>query len=330
MNKLTEFLTQFPLFENEKQLFIYLEEFLAVNFLIRPILVFSIQENSAVIDLKKARSVVGKNDRLDLYSKRILEELISSGISSSTSFRSLKKETCYYYYLNLGVKGTQSHFALFTSSIEISDTVLAALAAFSVAHLKIIQKYSDYIKAQELIHIDDVTGLFNQRKLYKDLKVLIDKFEKDQSPFCVLFVDIDHFKRVNDSYGHLIGTKLLEDVAFDIKKLLRDADITYRYGGDEFVIILVDSESASGKIVGERILEQIKSRTYEFHQKDDVKEVKLSVSIGVAEFPGDARNSDEVLALADRMMYEAKESGRGLVFNTNDIFKASLHKVVKG
>lgn len=330
MNKLTEFLTKFPLFENDKQVFIYLEEFLALNFLIRPIMVFSIQEKSTVIDLKKARSVVGKNDRLDLYSMRVLEELINLGVSHNALFSRLKKETCYYYYLYLGVRGGQSHFALFSSSEEINDNTLMALAEFSTAHLKIIQKYSDYIKAQELIHIDDVTGLFNQRKLYKDLKVLIDKFDKDQSPFCVLFIDIDHFKRVNDSYGHLIGTKLLEDVAFDIRKLLRDADITYRYGGDEFVIILVDSEAASGKIVGERILEQIKSRTYEFQQKDDVKQLKLSVSIGVAEFPGDARTSDEVLALADRMMYEAKESGRGLVFNTNDIFKASLQKVVKG
>lgn len=330
MNKLTEFLTQFPLFENEKQVFTYLEEFLAINFLIRPLMVFSVQENGPVVDLSKARSVLGKSDRMELYSMRVLNELIGAGISENILFTHLKKESCYYYYLNLGVKQAQSHFALFSSSEKISDNVLSALAEFSKGHLKIIQKYNDFIKAQELIHIDDVTGLFNQRKLYKDLKVLIEKFEKDQSPFCVLFIDIDHFKRVNDLHGHLIGTKLLEDVAFDIKKLLRDADISYRYGGDEFVIILVDSEAATGKMVGQRILEKIKSRPYEFHHKDEARQINLSVSIGVAEFPGDARSSEEVLALADRMMYEAKESGRGLVFHANDIFKASLKKVVKG
>jgi diguanylate cyclase (GGDEF)-like protein len=157
-----------------------------------------------------------------------------------------------------------------------------------------------------------------------------DKFSKDQSPFSLLFIDIDYFKKVNDSYGHIIGTKLLEDVAFDIRKLLRDADITYRYGGDEFVIILVDSNAEAGKKVGERILKQIKSKTYDFQQKEELIQLHLSVSIGVAEFPGDATSSDEVLALADRMMYEAKESGRGLVFNTKDIFKSSLKKIVKG
>jgi diguanylate cyclase (GGDEF)-like protein len=280
--------------------------------------------------LKKARTVLGKNDRLELYSTHILEELLISGVNKTTIYKSVNHESCYYHYLNLGVKRSQSYFALFSSTEKIDKSTMIALANFSQGHLKIIEKFDEFIKSQELIHIDDVTGLFNQRKLYKDLNNLTEKFDKDQSPFCVLFVDIDHFKRVNDQFGHLVGTKLLEDVAADIKKLLRDADISYRYGGDEFVIILIDSEASAGKIVGERILNQIKSRTYEFKKNDEIKEFHLSVSIGVAEFPGDARTADEVLALADRMMYEAKESGRGLVFNTNDIFKNSLQKIVKG
>lgn len=330
MNKLTEVLSQFPLFENEKQVFTYFEEYLAEQFLIRPILVFSIPVGSNSIDFKKVRTVLGKNDRLELYSTKVLEELLSTGISKNTLSHSMKKENCHYYYLNLGIKGSQTYFALFSSVKEIKKSILEAFAHFSNGSLRIIQKYADYIKEQELIHIDDVTGLFNQRKLYKDLKFLTEKFEKEQSAFSVLFIDIDHFKKVNDVYGHLIGTKILEEVAIDIKKLLRDADSTYRYGGDEFVILLADSGAEAGKLVGERILKQIKSRTYDFSTKDEIKHLKLSVSIGVAEFPGDARNSDEVLALADRMMYEAKESGRGLVFNTNDIFKASLKKIVKG
>jgi diguanylate cyclase (GGDEF)-like protein len=280
--------------------------------------------------LKKARSVLAPNDRIDLYSTKLLQQLLDADITQISLCKKMKFEKCYYYYLNLGANRSQTYFALFSSSIDIEKSKLEALSQFSIGHLRILQTYNEFIKAQELIHIDDVTGLFNQRKLYKDLKILIEQHEKTQSPFCVLFIDIDHFKKVNDSYGHLIGTKLLEDVAFDIKKLLRDADISYRYGGDEFVIILADSQADSGKIVGERILSQIKSRTYEFGDEENLKKLQLSVSIGVAEFPGDARTSDEVLALADRMMYEAKESGRGLVFNTSDIFKASLQKVVKG
>ena len=131
----------------------------------------------------------------------------------------------------------------------------------------------------------------------------------------------------------MIGTKLLENVAIDIKGLLRETDSMYRYGGDEFVVILSGANSAAGKLVGERILFKIKSKSYEFEQKekDILKNTKmnLSVSIGVSEFPTDAKNSEEVLAIADRMMYEAKESGRGVVFNTQDVFKSALLKAVE-
>jgi diguanylate cyclase (GGDEF)-like protein len=330
MNKITNFLSRFPLFENEKQMFSYLEDFLADQYLIRPMLVYSSQENVSKIILKKARLILGKTDRCKLYSTPILEELLSAKMTTETLFLIMNHDNSFYYYINLGIKRSQNYFALFSSNQEIPKSLLEAFAHFSAGHLKIIQKYDEYIKGQELIHIDDVTGLFNQRKLYKDLKLLIEQFQKFHCPFCVLFIDIDHFKRVNDKFGHLIGTKLLEDVASDIKKLLRDADSCYRYGGDEFVIILADSVSQSGKIVGERILSQIKSKTYEFTQQEILTSIQLSVSIGVAEFPSDAKSSEDVLALADRMMYEAKESGRGVVFSTNDIFQASLKKVSKG
>jgi len=330
MINLTSYLSQFPDFENEKQVFMYLEEYLAEIFLIRPMLVFSMSETSKTIDLSKARTVLGKNDRLELYSIRLLETLLLTGSDPSQVYRLEKKDNCFYYYLSLGTKRGQIYFALFASMEEIPSDFLLALANFSKGHLKIIQKMEEMVKSLELIHIDDVTELFNQRKLFNDLNILSEKYKKDLDPFCILFIDIDHFKLVNDQYGHLIGTRLLAEVASDIKKLLRDLDLTYRYGGDEFVVILANSDALSGKIVGERILEKIKSRVFEFKLKEESKQINLSVSIGVAEFPKDARTSEEVLALADRMMYVAKEYGRGIVFNTNDIFKASIEKVIKG
>jgi diguanylate cyclase (GGDEF)-like protein len=174
-----------------------------------------------------------------------------------------------------------------------------------------------------------MTSQVSTIKLYKDLSSLVEKFQREKDPFCVLFIDIDHFKKVNDNYGHLIGTRLLENVAKDIKSLLRESDFSYRYGGDEFVIILVDSDGQAGKIVGERILAKIRMMDYSVDTRDVSKTIKLSVSIGVAEFPTDAKNAEDVLVIADRMMYEAKESGRGLVFNTQDVFRSSLKKIVK-
>lgn len=329
MSDLTTFLSDFPFFQSEKNLLIHLEEFLARNYLVRPLLVFSIRNQFPVIQLDKCRTVLGKNDRLQLYSAKLLDELIIKRSELKTiPCLTVKVENCFYYYMNLGLKRNQFYFTVFSAPTEIPTEELIQLSKFIASHLKIIEKFEDLYKSRELIHIDDVTGLYNQRKLYKDLTSLVEQFQHEKDPFCVLFIDIDHFKKVNDNFGHLVGTKLLENVARDVKSLLRDSDISYRYGGDEFVIILVNSDGESGKIVGERILSKIKSREYSFEVKDQKKVLNLSVSIGVAEFPTDAKNAEEVLAIADRMMYEAKESGRGLVFNTQDVFKSSLKKVV--
>lgn len=328
MNGLLNFLSDFPCYQNEKNLILQIEEFLSTEYQIRPMLVFSLQESVSEIHLNKCRAVIGKPDRMALYSNSIIDQLLGhKDLMSQNSF-SLNEDGVFYYYLKLGNKKNQFFFAIFSSSREIANNFLSHLSLFSSSHFKIIDRFDELQKSQELIHIDDVTGLYNQRKLYKDLEILVNKFKIENDPFCVLFIDIDHFKKVNDNYGHLVGTRLLENVARDIKGLLRDTDISYRYGGDEFVIILAGSDGNSGKIVGERILSKIKSEEYSVDIRNEKKSLRLSVSIGVAEFPTDAKDSMDVLAIADRMMYEAKESGRGLVFNTQDVFKSSLKKVV--
>ena len=330
MNELVKFLSEFPFFQSEKNLIFYLENYLEKVFLVRPLLVYSIQDSFETIQFDKCRTVVGKADRLQLYSTKLLEQLIMNRRDlKSLPCLDVKVEDCHYYYLNLGSKKNQFYFTVFSAPVLIKTEVLISISAFMKNHLKNIEKFDELYKSQELVHIDDVTGLYNQRKLYKDLGLLVEQYQKAKDPFCVLFVDIDHFKKVNDSHGHLVGTKLLELVARDVKSILRDTDYSYRYGGDEFVIILTNSDGASGKIVGERLLSKIKSQNYSFEVRQEQREVRLSVSIGVAEFPTDAKSCDEVLAIADRMMYEAKESGRGLVFNTQDVFKTSLKKIVQ-
>lgn len=327
---LNQFLSSFPFFENEKNLFSHIEEFLARDYLVRPVLVCSVENKIDPIDIKKCRMVLGKSDRQQLYSSKLLDSFFMSRKDiKNIPCLSVKVDNCFYYYLNLGLKKNQFYFAVFSAPAEISTNALTFLSDFSQSHLKVVQKFEDLYKTHELIHIDDVTGLYNQRKLYKDLGMLVDKYQQEKDPFCVLFIDIDYFKKVNDSYGHLVGTKLLECVAKDIKAMLRDSDISYRYGGDEFVAILVNSDSLAGKVVGERILSGITKKPYEVEIKSEIKKIPLSVSIGVAEFPTDAVNFQEILSIADRMMYEAKESGRGIVFNTQDVFKSSLLKAVE-
>ncbi|RLA65551.1 MAG: hypothetical protein DRQ88_01980 [Epsilonproteobacteria bacterium] len=169
-----------------------------------------------------------------------------------------------------------------------------------------------------LIDIDDVTGLFNSRKLRKDLDEGIKRFEATGERFSLLFIDIDHFKNVNDGHGHLIGTELLSELAKELKKILRLYDHLYRYGGDEFVILLPKADSINAEQIGSRILEVVKEK--DFIPKKGDKTFKLSLSIGVASFPDHAPTADDLLAIADKMMYHAKDQGRGRVCLVDALF----------
>ena len=169
-------------------------------------------------------------------------------------------------------------------------------------------------KLQELVNLDEVTGVFNSRKLMEDLKFQIYKHKLKQEKFCVLFIDIDHFKQVNDSYGHLAGSKLLVELADFLKKQLREGDSVYRYGGDEFVVIMPYLGTSVVSNIAERVLKNIKD--YVFSISKDEK-YRMSVSIGISEYPTDALSEKEIIKFADEMMYKSKKSGRGKVFYLN-------------
>lgn len=329
MQALIKFLSNYPLFENERELIVYVESFFKNEFQLEKCIAMSVYDKITPIDIHKCRSLVGKVDLFKIVSLTKLNDFFAlcKDIKSESYFEiklNLSKNTnaeFYYYFMNLGVKHNQFYFVILPTKIKVPEDICEAVYQFMIAQSKIICKMEEIYKLSELIHIDDVTGLFNQRKLNKDLILLTEKYQKEKDPFSVLFVDIDFFKKVNDTYGHLVGTKLLEQVACDIKGLLRDTDISYRYGGDEFVIILTNTDGQIGKMVAERVLRAIKGRSYEVIDKDQKVQMNLSVSIGVAEFPDDAGDAKEILQIADRMMYEAKGSGRGMVLSTQDIFK---------
>jgi len=173
-------------------------------------------------------------------------------------------------------------------------------------------------KELSLVDIDDVTGLYNQRRLYKDLDVQAKKNKETKSPFSVLFLDIDHFKSVNDGSGHLVGSQLLADLANRLKKVLRPSDTFYRYGGDEFVIILPGVSTYHGMKIGKRILKKIKEKPFKIADLGD--SFNLSLSIGLATFPIHVKSVNGVLELADNMLYRAKDLGRGRVCSVADIF----------
>lgn len=159
-----------------------------------------------------------------------------------------------------------------------------------------------------LAHNDALTGLANRAKFTEYLKQFVARLERYGSPFSVLFLDLDRFKAVNDSRGHLIGDKLLAEVGRRIRGALREADIAARLGGDEFAVIL--SNRCDAQDVGalaSRLLRLV-AQPYEI----DGEIVTIGLSIGIAMAPADGTRADQILRNADLALYCAKEEGRGV------------------
>lgn len=163
---------------------------------------------------------------------------------------------------------------------------------------------------------DEVTGLFNQRKLVEDLNLFIGRYRYERCGFSLLFVDIDYFKNVNDQFGHVVGSQLLIDMAKVIKNELRSSDLVYRYGGDEFIILLPRTNLEEAKKIGLRVSVAVKEAGFDIGNN---REYRLSLSIGLGSFPDDAQDAKAIIEFADKMMYMSKKSGRGKVFHVTEV-----------
>ncbi|MEI7843484.1 MAG: GGDEF domain-containing protein [Gallionellaceae bacterium] len=157
-----------------------------------------------------------------------------------------------------------------------------------------------------LAHFDQLTGLPNRTLFLDRLNQAISASTRSSRPITVLFIDLDGFKPVNDTYGHSTGDRLLKEVAERLLSCLRDGDTAARIGGDEFVVVLLESDIQHAMNVANRILGHLKI-PYEFGKKTISK---ISASIGIAEFPKHADDLDSLLSAADSAMYVAKNSGK--------------------
>lgn len=167
-----------------------------------------------------------------------------------------------------------------------------------------------------LANHDSLTGLFNTRYLYKSLDNLITESNEAKEPFSLVFLDMDNFKHVVDTYGHLNGSQALKEVAQTLKKCLIDPSFGVAYGGDEFVLVLPQTDKSVALGIVEKIRDLMKATIY-LSKKN--LEVKLSASFGVATYPDDAADSVGLLALADEAMFHVKSSGKDAVAISSDM-----------
>ena len=160
-----------------------------------------------------------------------------------------------------------------------------------------------YQGARELIYTDDLTGLYNHRYLHIALEQETHRSERYGLEFSLAFIDLDLFKNINDAYGHLVGSEVLRQVGGLLQECVRDADMLFRYGGDEFVALLVETDTRGAKIVAERIRSSIENFDFPTGKNNTSR---LTATVGHATYPIHATTKNELIDLADKAMYLGK------------------------
>ncbi len=196
----------------------------------------------------------------------------------------------------------------------------ASLDAFVAADLEPIESVADicanaiqnaryFDKVRQLAYVDGLTGAFNRR--YFEMRILeeIERARRYESAMAVMMVDLDHFKRLNDEFGHLLGDEVLRQVTSIFAHHLRKIDVVCRYGGEEFAILLTQTPPEGAIHVAEKLRHVVERWNFPGVPRP------VTISIGVAEFPVDGRSRDELVRAADNAMYLAKQSGRNRVIH---------------
>jgi two-component system, cell cycle response regulator len=196
-----------------------------------------------------------------------------------------------------------SRMLLSGDRIEIGSTILR----FS---------YSDQIEEQfhtrlfDMATTDELTGVYNKRYLLRELENQSRIAKRNQRVFSLIMFDIDHFKTVNDTYGHLAGDEFLRLVAFSVGRLLREQDIIGRFGGEEFMVILPETPLEGAMTLAERIRGRIADAELLYSDR----RIRATISVGVAEFGRHGNDLQILMQAVDKAMYRAKNNGRNRVF----------------
>lgn len=210
-----------------------------------------------------------------------------------------------------GRKGTQGAIEIFNPRADqLSDYTIAFLHILADHAAIAIENAQDVARIQTLTITDDTTGLFNVRHLYDVLARELERSAGRREPASLAFLDLDRFKQVNDVHGHLVGSELLSRVGRRLQELSREQDLCFRYGGDEFVILMPNTDAATAEKHA-RMLHQALMAT-RFEMKNG-KELSVSASVGLATAPADGTSIHAIIGAADSRMYRVKTDGRGQV-----------------
>ena len=208
-----------------------------------------------------------------------------------------------------GRKGTHGAIEIFNPRADqLTDYTIAFLHILADHAAIAIENARDVARIQQLTITDDCTTLYNARYLYEVLSRELERCVKAGLPVSMAFLDLDHFKMVNDAHGHLVGSELLGRVGLRLLELTRKQDWCFRYGGDEFAVLMPETGEDEALALSNKMLRGLMET--EFEMKDKLK-LWVSASVGVATAPIDGTAVHEVIGVSDMRMYAVKARGRG-------------------
>ncbi len=231
------------------------------------------------------------------------EDVLLDGVIANFQPKTLLLEPILYKNIVIGI-------IILSSSHSFSRNTIDKLSFFSQSLSLAFRNAITHNQIQKLAAIDELTGLYNRRFGSIRLQEEYGRSIRSDTPMSVLLFDIDHFKKVNDTYGHMLGDRVLVSVAKTASAAIREGDVLMRYGGEEFVCILPGASQNDAKHIAERIRVMVMDNTV----KNGDQEIKITISIGIATFPNaQISNCEEFIKLADEAMYTAKETGRNRI-----------------
>jgi diguanylate cyclase (GGDEF)-like protein len=282
----------------------------------RPALVFLRGELiAAPIPLERDKVTLGRALEADV---RVNDARASRLHASITTERDARTGEVRYRVRDLGsTNGT------ILNGVPVADAFLQDGDKFTIGEHLIRFELLDDIDREfqrqihRLLAHDELTGLLTSKSFFSELRREAARAEAEGRPFCVLMMDLDHFKDVNDRHGHLVGSQTIEDVAAVIKRALRAGDVAARFGGEEFAAFLLNADCAQGLVAAERVRAAIEEHIFSATRRGSSNELtqplRLTISVGVAAYPDDARDPIELVELADTALYRAKNQGRNRV-----------------
>ncbi len=191
----------------------------------------------------------------------------------------------------------------FGASVRPTLQVLANQLAVALANAASVRRL------EELATTDGLTGCLNKRAFLDELGQRFKAAERFGKKLSLIVTDIDHFKSVNDTYGHAVGDHVIRGLGEILRKMARETDAVARFGGEEFCILCEETDTPGAMLLAERVREEFAARTFE----TDLGKLRVTVSLGVAEYPADAKTDTQLFDLADKALYSAKQTGRNRV-----------------